>query len=241
MELIPAIDMTDGQVVQLAEGDFDRAKRYGNDPIAVARRWVDAGARRLHLVDLDGARAGSPVQLATLATIMQAIPDVACQVAGGLRDEAAVQAGLSAGAARLVLGTALLRDPTLGGRLVAAHGNDRIVAALDVRDGHAVGDAWRTGAAGTPILEALAAIQRQGIRIFAVTAIARDGLLQGPDLDLLRRVRAAAPDIELIASGGIATIDDLHRLADLGADAAILGSAIYEGRIDLEEAIAALS
>lgn len=238
MELIPAIDLRGGRIVRLVAGDFTRETTYGDDPLRVARRWVGEGATRLHIVDLDGAREGRPVQADLVARVV-AGAGVPCQVAGGLRDAAAVQAALAAGADRVVLGTALLRDPGLASRLVAGHGVERIVAGLDVRAGSVVGEAWRQGAAGRPALEVLGDLIAAGLRILAVTAIERDGLLGGPDLDLYRRFRSAAPEATLIASGGVTTIDDLHRLADAGCDGAILGRALYEGRLDLATALAA--
>lgn len=238
MELIPAIDLRGGRVVRLRQGDFARETSYGDDALQIARRWVGEGATRLHIVDLDGAREGRPVQAALVARLV-AGAGVPCQVAGGLRDAAAVEAALAAGADRVVLGTALLRDPVFASRLVAGHGVERIVAGLDVRAGSFVGEAWRQGAPGRPALEALGDLVAAGLRILAITAIERDGLLGGPDLDLYRSSRAAAPEATLIASGGVTTIDDLRRLTDAGCDGAILGRALYEGRLDLAKALEA--
>jgi phosphoribosylformimino-5-aminoimidazole carboxamide ribotide isomerase len=243
MEIIPAIDLSAGRVVRLRQGDFDRATDYGDDPAAVAARWVDQGAKRLHVVDLDGARAGRPVQSEPIQSVVAAVSHrgVAIQVAGGLRTIDGVEAALATGASRIVLGTALLREPEFATRLIEQHGVDTIVAALDVRDGLAVGQAWRAGAAGPTVDAALDALHSAGVRIFAVTAIARDGLLEGPDLELLTRIRTAAPGIELIASGGVGTLDDVRALVDIGADAAIIGRALYDGAFDVTDAIRAAS
>jgi phosphoribosylformimino-5-aminoimidazole carboxamide ribotide isomerase len=243
MEIIPAIDLSAGRVVRLRQGDFDRVTDYGDDPAAVALRWVDEGAKRLHVVDLDGARAGRPVQADPIRSVIAAVSDrrVAIQVAGGLRTIDGVEAALATGASRIVLGTALLREPEFATRLIEQHGVDTIVAALDVRDGLAVGEAWRAGAAGPTVDAALDALHSAGVRIFAVTAIARDGLLEGPDLALLTRIRTAAPGIELIASGGVGTLDDVRALVDIGADAAIIGRALYDGAFDVTDAIRAAS
>ena len=240
MELIPAIDLRGGRVVRLVEGDFARETAYDADPLAAARRWMGEGARRLHVVDLDGARDGRRAQADLIARIVAeaAFSGVPCQVAGGLRDAGLVAAALDGGADRVVLGTALLHDAGLAAQLVAAHGDRRIVAALDVRDGRAVGQAWQVGAGGTPVKRALDRMSAAGITIFAVTAIDRDGRLDGPDLDLYEGVRRAVPDATLIASGGVSTIDDLVRLRDLGCDGAILGRALYDGRLRLAEALA---
>src|SRR5262245_53218175 len=132
MEVIPAIDLLDGRVVRLARGDFDAVTDYGDDPVLVASRWRDQGATRIHIVDLDAARHGRPRQRAVVERIVAAV-DIPCQVAGGIRDEPGVASTLAAGADRVVLGSALISDPDLAGRLVALHGPDRVVAALDVR------------------------------------------------------------------------------------------------------------
>lgn len=242
MDLIPAIDLRGGRVVRLVEGDFDRETRYDTDPLAAVRRWVAQGAPRLHVVDLDGARAGRPVQAGLIGRVVTeaSASGVPCQVAGGLRDPAAAASALSAGADRVVLGTALLNDPDLAARLVAAHGASRIVAALDVRDGQAVGEGWRAGAGSRPLQDAVVSLLESGVRLLALTAIDRDGRLEGPDLALYAAVRAVANDALLIASGGVTTIDDLRRLRDLGCNGVILGRALYDGRLDLREALASV-
>jgi phosphoribosylformimino-5-aminoimidazole carboxamide ribotide isomerase len=240
-ELLPAIDLRGGRVVRLVEGDFGRETAYSDDPVGTARAFADQGARWIHVVDLDGARAGEPVQAATVRAIVEAVAGRAqCQVAGGLRSEAAVATALEVGAARAVVGTAVIRDPAFAGRLVAQHGPDRIVAALDVRDGLALGEGWRPGAPGVLAADALATLAENGIATFAVTAIARDGRLEGPDLDLLASL-VALDRGRVIASGGIGSIDDLRRVRDLGCAGAIVGTALYEGRFTIIEGFAALA
>lgn len=237
-EPIPAIDLLDGAVVRLARGDYAAVTRYGDDPVATARAWEAEGAPRLHLVDLAGARDGRPVQGALIERIVRAV-GIPCQVAGGIRDADAVAAVLATGADRVVLGSALVREPALGGRLVARHGTDAIVAAIDIRDGEALGDGWIPGAQGTPALAHAARLAGEGVSLLAVTAIARDGLLEGPDLALLAEVAAAAPGARVIASAGIATLDDIRAVAAAGYAGAILGRALYAGRFTLADAIAA--
>ncbi len=200
--------------------------------------WAEAGATRIHLVDLDGARAGHPAQAETVRRIVRSV-GIPCQVAGGLRDADAVAAVLDAGAQRAILGSAFVRDPALAGRLVARHGAAAIVAAIDVRDGDALGDGWVPGAAGTPASALAARLAGEGIGLLAVTAIARDGLLEGPDLALLAEISAAAPGAAVIASAGVATLDDIRTLARLGYAGAILGRALYERRFGLPDALAA--
>lgn len=239
-ELLPAIDLRGGHVVRLREGDFDRETIYREDPASVARAFAAQGATWLHVVDLDGARDGVGRQAATIGSIVAAVGErVACEVAGGLRDAGSVGEALEAGARRVVIGTAALRDPRLVARLVAAHGSDRVVVALDVRDGLAVGEGWRRDAVGIPVLTALDRLTAAGVTVFEVTATSRDGTLAGPDHDLLSRL-ASHDQIRVIASGGIATIDDLLALRSLGCAGAIVGRALYERRFSLGAALAAL-
>jgi phosphoribosylformimino-5-aminoimidazole carboxamide ribotide isomerase len=236
-DVIPAIDLRGGQVVRLRQGDFARETTYSGDPAGVAGDFARAGARWLHVVDLDAARSGRPGQQEAIAAIVEAAGrGLACQVAGGLRTEADVAAALELGAARVVIGTAALADPGFAPALVRAHGPDRIVVALDVRDGAAVGEGWRDGAPGVPVHDALDRLSAAGVRTFVVTAIDRDGLLGGPDTALLERVvRGGAGDV--IASGGIGSLDDIGRVRDIGCVGVIVGRAIYEGRVDLREAV----
>lgn len=239
-ELLPAIDLRGGRVVRLVEGDFGRETAYSEDPVAAARAFADGGATWIHVVDLDGARAGEPVQAATIGAVIRAVEGRArCQVAGGLRSEAAVAAALDAGAARAVVGTAAIRDPAFAERLVARHGPDRIVAAIDVRDGRALGEGWRPEADGPPAADAITALADRGVRIFAVTAIERDGRLEGPDLDLLASLLALRRG-RVIASGGIRSVDDLIAVRSIGCAGAIVGRALYEGGVDLGAAVAAV-
>jgi phosphoribosylformimino-5-aminoimidazole carboxamide ribotide isomerase len=238
-QLLPAIDLRGGQVVRLSEGDFDRETIYGDDPAEVAQRFAAAGARWIHVVDLDGARDGGRRQTDAVQRIVAAAGDrVACEVAGGLRDDDAVAAVLAAGAARAVVGTAALRDPALVARLIDRFGSDRIAVALDVRDGLAVGQGWVPGASGVPAEETLVALADRGARIFVVTAIERDGLMGGPNLELLGRM----VDLDrgkVIASAGVSSLEDIAAVRSIGCFGAVVGRAIYEGRLDLAEAIRA--
>jgi phosphoribosylformimino-5-aminoimidazole carboxamide ribotide isomerase len=240
-EVIPAIDIRGGGVVRLEEGDFARESTYGTDPAEAARRWVTAGARMLHVVDLDGARSGCPVQLASVAQAVKAARELggACQVAGGLRDAAAVEAALGTGATRVVIGTSAVRDPQFARALVAGHGAGSVAVALDVRDGLAVGEGWRLGADGRDVLDVLRALVAAGVETFIVTSIARDGLLGGPDLRLLESVRGAAPVVDVIASGGIGSADDIRAVARIGCSGAIVGRALYDGTLSVEAALVA--
>jgi len=236
MQVIPAIDLRGGRVVRLRQGDFERQRAYGDDPVRVVRHWVAAGAERLHVVDLDGASAGRPAHLAQLAPIVRAA-GVPCQVGGGIRALDTARAVLAAGADRVVVGTALLGRGSVARRLVEAIGADAVVAAIDVRDGRAVGEAWRLDAPTVPYEAMLDALLAAGVRRFAITAIDRDGMLRGPDLELLGKARARLASAHFIAAGGVASLADVAAVAALGYEAAIVGRALYEGRLDLAEAI----
>ncbi len=239
-QLLPAIDLRGGLVVRLSEGDFAHETVYGTDPEEVARRFVAAGARWIHVVDLDGAREGERRQTDVVARVVSAAgPGVSCEIAGGLRDEDAVDAALAAGGRRAVLGTAALRDPALVERLVRRFGQDRIAIALDVRDGMAVGQGWVPGAQGVPADEALAGLADRGARTFIVTAVERDGLLGGPNLDLLGRMIALGRG-EIVASAGIASLSDIVETRAIGCAGAIVGRAFYDGSLDLADAVHAV-
>ena len=236
-EVIPAIDLRGGHVVRLRRGDFGEETSYGEDPAAVAKTFVNAGARWLHVVDLDGARQGRPGNPREIRAIAGAVGERgAMEVAGGLRTPDAVAEAIAAGAARIVVGTGALRDPAFAADLVATYGADRVAVAIDVRDGRAIGEGWREGAEGEPAGDALIRLADAGVGTFEVTAINRDGLLEGPDTDLLGALVALGRG-SVIASGGISSLADIRSVADLGCDGAIVGRAIYEGRLDLREAM----
>lgn len=239
-ELLPAIDLRGGRVVRLRQGDFTRETVYDDDPLSMAGRFVAEGAVWLHVVDLDGAREGATRQLNTIRAIVAGVGQRAtCEVAGGLRDEAAVDAAFGVGASRVVVGTAALRDPALVGRLVERHGAKCVAVALDVRGGQAVGEGWRDSSGGVDVAEALARLADEGVETFEVTAIERDGLLEGPDLALLGALVGLGRG-RLIASAGISSIADLLAVRDLGCAGAIVGRAIYESRFSVREAIDSL-
>jgi phosphoribosylformimino-5-aminoimidazole carboxamide ribotide isomerase len=237
--LLPALDLVDGRVVRLEQGDFGRQTTYRDDPVVLAGEFVASGARWLHIVDLDGARTGGPRQLAIGRAIAQAVGDRASiEMAGGLRSVASIEAALEAGASRVVLGTAAIRDPAFVGRAIDAHGPDRIVVALDVRAGVVVGEGWRADAQSREVDEAIAILAAAGVTTFEVTAIERDGLRTGPDFDLLRSMLARGR--EIIASGGVGGVADVLALRDIGCAGVILGRALYEGDFTVPELVEAL-
>ena len=239
-DLLPAIDLRDGRVVRLRQGDFGRETAYSDDPVAVATAFADAGARWLHVVDLDGARLGTPRQFETIARIIEAVGDgLTVEIAGGIRSEGAVAAALALGARRVVLGTAVLGDPQLAATLATRHGADRIAVSLDVRAGRVAGHGWDPSADGDAVADVLERLASAGIRTFEVTSIERDGELSGPDVDLLRPLVALGRG-EVIASAGIRSIEDLQAVRALGCRGGIVGRALYEGRLSLADALAAL-
>jgi phosphoribosylformimino-5-aminoimidazole carboxamide ribotide isomerase len=229
--LYPAIDIRKGHVVRLTQGDYEREVAHDPDPIDAARRWKAQAARALHVVDLDGARSGHPENLDLVRDI--AGLGMPVQFGGGLRDALAVKAALEAGAARVVVGTAAVRDPDLVASLVDAHG-DRVVVSLDSRGGRIAVGGWLEQSDATPA-QLLSVMAARGVRRFLHTPIEVDGTLRGPALEGLSELAAAATDAgaRWIYSGGVGSLDDLHRLAALGLEAldgVIVGQALYTGR-----------
>jgi phosphoribosylformimino-5-aminoimidazole carboxamide ribotide isomerase len=244
-EILAAIDLRGGNVVRLRQGDFAREDVYGSDPIAVAQRFVDAGVRWLHVVDLDAARSGGSENRELIRRLLARLGDrVAVEVGGGIRDAPTAGELLAGGARRVVLGTAALTDSDLVRRIVGQHGTEAVAVAVDVRAGRAYGRAWGSDGAGPPVEDAITELAAAGVETFEVTAIDRDGSLEGPDLQLLGRaldVAAAASNrgsVALIASGGIRSIADLDAVRRLGCNGAIVGRALYEGRFRAEDAVA---
>lgn len=230
MFIIPAIDLRAGRTVRLLRGNFAQETVYSDDPVAVARCWIADGARLVHVVDLDGAREGRPVQV---DLIRQVAAIASVQVGGGLRTAEDVETILDAGAARVVLGTAALNLGLIED--LARRYADRLVVALDTRDGRVAIRGW-TEASEWTMADLAGALLERGVRRFLHTDVARDGALEGPNYASLQAlVRLGAP---VIASGGVASLDDLRRLREMGAEAAIVGRALYEGAFGLREATA---
>jgi phosphoribosylformimino-5-aminoimidazole carboxamide ribotide isomerase len=229
--VIPAIDLRHGRCVRLFRGDVAAETVYDDDPVEVARRFEAEGARRLHVVDLDAARDdGSNRDVVKDICRAVAIP---VQLGGGLRTMADVERALEDGAARAILGTAAALDPNVVGEAVSIHG-DRIAVAVDVRDGRIMTHGWRKEG---PLLEdVVPAVQAAGAPRFLVTAIARDGTMDGPDLALYERMLELT-DTPVIASGGIRVADDVWALRDLGLEACVVGKAMYSGTLRLQEVV----
>jgi phosphoribosylformimino-5-aminoimidazole carboxamide ribotide isomerase len=232
--LYPAIDLIDGEAVRLDRGEFDAQTTYDRDPLDAARRWVDSGARALHIVDLDGARTGSSANLRHVQRIVSAL-GVPIQVGGGLRDAQAVDAALNAGAARVIIGTAAFKDPDFLTSMVAAHG-DRVIVSVDTRAGMFAAAGW-TEQTDISTADALAGLLDQGVTRFVYSSIERDGMLTGPDLEGARGAAATiGGSAQFTYSGGIAALEDLQGLADLrlpSLTGIIAGKAIYERRFEV--------
>jgi phosphoribosylformimino-5-aminoimidazole carboxamide ribotide isomerase len=237
--LYPAIDIRAGRAVRLVQGDYDRETAYDADPVDAAQRWVAGGAEWLHVVDLDGARSGSSQNLGHVRRIADAVA-VPLQLGGGLRDADAVERALQAGAERVVIGTAALRNPAFLDAMLDRHGQ-HVVVGVDARGGMAATEGWlETSDEPAPAL--IRALAERGASRIVFTPIEVDGTMEGPPLGELRAI-AEDLDAELIYSGGVGTLDDLRSLVALGLPAlggAIVGRALYEGRFSVAEAIAAL-
>ncbi len=234
MILVPAVDIRGGACVRLAQGDFDRETVYDADPIAVAQRFAEAGAEWLHVVDLDAALEGVPRNRDIVARVIAAV-GIPVQASGGIRDLAAVESLLRAGASRVVLGTAALRDLDLASQAVDIHG-DAIAIGLDVRGERLQARGWTEDAGN--LWETLDRLSAAGVRRFVVTDVERDGMLRGPNTQLLRAV-IARTSASVLASGGVASLEDLSAVAATGAEGVVVGRAIYTGAFRLEDAIEA--
>ncbi|MYA86756.1 MAG: 1-(5-phosphoribosyl)-5-[(5-phosphoribosylamino)methylideneamino]imidazole-4-carboxamide isomerase [Acidimicrobiaceae bacterium] len=241
MQLFAAVDIRNGRCVRLRQGDYDAETVYDTDPVARAVELASQGAGWIHVVDLDGARSGHPDNAAVVTAIAGAV-DVPVQAGGGVRTAATAEAWFAAGVERVVLGTAALRDPELVRGLARSH---RIAVGLDARAGDVATDGWLQGS-GQSVLDVARSFAADGVDAFVVTDISRDGTLEGPDVDGLTSVLDAV-SVDVIASGGVGQIGDLTALAGLEGRAGrrlsgvIVGTALYEGRFTVVEAVAALA
>ncbi len=242
MEVIPAIDLRAGSVVRLVQGDYEQQTTFSSDPVAVARGFEQAGAPRIHVVDLDAARSGVPEHTEVCRAIAAAV-SVPIELGGGMRTAADVAEALGAGVDRVVVGTAAVQDPQLVSELLEAHGPERVVVGLDAVEGLIAVSGW-TERTRVPVADLMARMAEAGVRRFIATDVERDGMLSSPDFEglaaLVRRARELGEDVRVIASGGVAELDHLRRLAALGVEGAIVGRAVYEGALDLAEAVAEL-
>jgi len=235
--LIPAIDIKNGQCVRLRQGDMDKnISVFDDDPVAVARRWIEAGADRIHVVDLDGAKAGYPVNARVIGQIVDAAGRIPVQVGGGIRDESAIETYLDRGVEYVILGTRAVSEPHFVADVGVEFPN-RIIVGLDARDGMVATEGWSKLSNHT-VTDLAQQFEEDGVVAIIHTDISRDGMMQGLNIEATREL-AAALTIPVIASGGVTNIDDIHALLSAeedGVAGAVIGRALYEGTLDLAAA-----
>lgn len=233
MRVIPAIDIFDGKCVRLREGDFSTARVYADDPLTAAIRFIEAGARWLHVVDLEGAKEGRVVNWSKLSAIMS-LDKIAVQVGGGVRTMEDVSRLLASGARRIIVGSVAVRAPALFEEWVNRFGSEEFCIAVDVMEGALVSDGWQSKDE-TPIYDVVRRMQAMGVRAFLCTDVMRDGTMKGPNIALYETLVKQFPSLEWIASGGVSTKDDLTALEKTEVAAVVVGKALYEGTVGMDE------
>lgn len=233
MLVIPAIDLRGGRCVRLRQGDYGQETVFGDDPVAMARRWVDQGARHLHLVDLDGAREGRPVNQESIEAIVKSA-SVPCELGGGLREEAHIQAALGWGVERVVIGTRALKSPDWFAEMCGKFPG-KLLLGLDAKQGRVATDGWLEVSESRAV-DVARRFQHLPLAGLIYTDISRDGMLAGPNLEAIAEVVTAVSQ-PVIASGGVTTLEDVRRLAHVPVSGCIIGRALYEGTLKLAEAI----
>lgn len=229
---IPAVDIRGERCVRLVQGDFSRETRYADDPAEMARLWQDQGAARLHVVDLDGARDGVRTNASVIAKLLRSV-SVPVQVGGGVRSLETARELLETGADRVIVGTRAAEDTDSLREWIAALGPERVVVGVDARDGSVATHGWQT-VTDLSVLDFCGQLAAIGVERVVYTDVGRDGLLGGPNVEITRKL---ARSLGVIGSGGVATVEDLRVLAEAGAEGAIIGTALYEGRLNLSEAL----
>jgi phosphoribosylformimino-5-aminoimidazole carboxamide ribotide isomerase len=242
MLLIPAIDLKDGRCVRLRQGDMNDVTVFSDDPAEMAARWAELGASRIHIVDLNGARSGKPVNETAIRRIIETVgPDVEVQLGGGLRDLDTIERYIDDGVNFVVIGTAAVKNPGFLKDACSAFGG-HVIVALDAKDGKVATDGW-SKLTGHDVIDLAAKFEDYGVDAILYTDIGRDGMLMGVNIDATVAL-ARAVSIPVLASGGIAGIDDIRRLVAVqheGVSGAILGRALYEGQLDFKEAVACVA
>lgn len=233
MELIPAIDLIDGRCVRLTQGDYGQTKIYDAEPVDMARRYADCGVRRLHIVDLDGAKAKAPCNLSTLEKVVAAT-GLDVEWGGGIKDSVAMQQVVDAGASRVICGSVAVDNPELFAQWLQEYGASRVILGADIRDGRVATHGWLKDG-GMGVEELVEKFLPYNLSQLICTDISRDGMLQGPNLPLYEQLQQRFPMVDVTLSGGVSSMDDLKRARECGVRAAIIGKAIYEGRITLKE------
>ena len=233
MEIVPAIDMIEGRCVRLSQGDFNKSKEYDASPLEMAKRYEDVGVRRLHLVDLDGARAGIPQNLRNLEQIASAT-SLDVEWGGGVRSRESIASVLNAGAGGVICGSLALQEPRLFSAFLKEYGEERIILGADISGGKIATKGWLEFSSST-IEEVIELFLKDGLKRVICTDISKDGMLQGPAVELYSALMERFPTMHLTASGGVGSMADLENLEAAGVPAAIVGKAIFEERITLKE------
>lgn len=235
MNIIPAIDIIDGKCVRLTQGDYDQKKIYANNPVEIAKRYEDHGFRYLHVVDLDGAKSKHIVNIQVLEDITTAT-DLIVDFGGGVKSGKDIERAFRAGASRITGGSIAIREPELFSEWISKYGPDKIILGADVKDRHIAVGGWLE-TSDQDIISFIKFNTGKGIKFIICTDISRDGILKGPAFELYSELLAEFPGINLIASGGVGGIEDVEKLAESGVWGVIIGKAIYENRVKLEDLI----
>ena len=233
MEIIPAIDIIGGKCVRLTQGDYSQKKEYGDNPLEMAQKFEQAGIKRLHLVDLDGAKAKTIVNRAVLESIAQNT-SLKIDFGGGVQSDEDIETAFRCGAAQVTGGSVAVRNPGLFKQWLEVYGSDKIILGADAKDRKIAIGGWAETTT-SDVISFIRDYHEQGIRYVICTDVAKDGLLQGPSVELYKDIMQAIPGVKLIASGGVSSMEDLEELQESGVYGVIVGKAFYEGRITLKE------
>ena len=234
MLIIPAIDLKDGACVRLRQGLMEDATVFSDDPVAMAAKWVEAGCRRLHLVDLNGAFEGKPVNGDAVTAIARRYPDLPIQIGGGIRSLETIEEYVKAGVSYVIIGTKAVKEPEFVGEACRAFPG-KVIVGLDAKDGFVATDGWAE-VSSIQVVDLAKRFEADGVSAIVYTDIAKDGMMAGPNLEAMREMQQAVA-LPVVASGGVTTSDDAQRLSEIPMDGAIIGRALYEGTIKLSEVL----
>lgn len=233
IDIIPAIDIIGAECVRLSQGDYSQKTSYYKEPLDIAKRYEEIGVRRLHIVDLEGAKSNNPLNLATLEKIAHNT-SLDIQFGGGIKSENALDSVFSAGASRAICGSIAIKNPQLFKEWLAKYGNKKIILGADIKDGLVAINGWLKSSKHS-IFEIIDDFKNEDLSQVICTDISKDGMLRGPNFDLYQDLQSRYPDVDITVSGGISCFDDIHQLNDMNLRSVIVGKAIYEGRIELKE------
>lgn len=234
MKLYPAIDLKDGKCVRLLQGDYNEVTVYGNEPAEMAKKWESLGGDYLHIVDLDGAKAGKGINGEAICSIVKAI-NIPIELGGGIRSMEDIKCQLDRGVDRVILGSAAIKNRELVKEAIATYGADKIVVGVDAKGGMVAVEGWLE-VTDTTALSFCKELEKMGVKTVIYTDIAKDGMMQGPNIEETKKL-VDETNLQIIASGGVSSLDDLTNLEKIGVHGAIIGKAIYTGAIKLEEAV----